>query len=165
MKLSVLRVVNDTIVDGPGLRTSIYFAGCSHHCSGCHNPQSWNIDNGNLMSVSELLDLIGESDFNNVTFTGGDPFYQVEGVTELAKEIKCNTDKDIWCYSGYRFEEIMSDNKLSMLLPYIDVLVDGKFEIEKKTDSEPFIGSSNQRLIDVKRSLKEGKATTFELEL
>lgn len=165
MKLSVLRVVYDTIVDGPGLRTSIYFAGCTHHCRGCHNPVSWNINNGNLMTINELLEVVLDSDFNNVTFSGGDPFYQVEGVTQLAKEIKSHSNKTIWCYSGYRFEDILSNSKLSQLLTYIDVLVDGPFIEEQKVDNKPFVGSSNQRLIDVAASLREGRAINFDLEL
>ena len=165
MKLSVLRVVYDTIVDGPGLRTSIYFAGCTHQCRGCHNPLSWNVDNGNLMTINELLDVVLDSDFNNVTFSGGDPFYQVEGVTQLAKEIKSRSNKTIWCYSGYRFEDILSNSKLSQLLTYIDVLVDGPFIEEQKVDNKPFVGSSNQRLIDVAASLREGRAINFDLEL
>lgn len=165
MKLSVLRVVYDTIVDGPGLRTSIYFAGCTHHCRGCHNPVSWNVDNGNLMTINELLGIVLDSDFNNVTFSGGDPFYQVEGVTQLAKEIKSHSNKTIWCYSGYRFEDILSNSKLSQLLTYVDVLVDGPFIEEQKVDNKPFVGSSNQRLIDVSASLREGRAINFDLEL
>lgn len=165
MKLSVLRVVYDTIVDGPGLRTSIYFAGCTHHCRGCHNPVSWNVNNGNLMTINELLDVVLDSDFNNVTFSGGDPFYQVEGVTQLAKEIKSHSNKTIWCYSGYRFEDILSNSKLSQLLTYIDVLVDGPFIEEQKVDNKPFVGSSNQRLIDVAASLREGRVINFDLEL
>ena len=126
---------------------------------------SWNVDNGNLMTINELLDIVLDSDFNNVTFSGGDPFYQVEGVTQLAKEIKSHSNKTIWCYSGYRFEDILSNNKLSQLLTYIDVLVDGPFIEEQKVDNKPFVGSSNQRLIDVAASLREGRAINFDLEL
>ena len=81
------------MADGPGLRTSIYCAGCPHHCPGCHNPQSWNIANGKWMSVDDLFDTIVEDEISNVTFTGGDPFFQVEAFTALARRIKAETRK------------------------------------------------------------------------
>ena len=87
------------MADGPGLRTSIYCAGCQHHCPGCHNPQSWNIDNGRWMDVDDLFELIVSDEISNVTFTGGDPFYQAEAFTELARRIKAETKKNIWTMS------------------------------------------------------------------
>ena len=94
-ELYITEVMEQTMADGPGLRTSIYCAGCRHHCPGCHNPQSWNFENGHKMSVNDLLQIIKDDDLSNVSFSGGDPFYQVEGFTELARRIKEETDKTI----------------------------------------------------------------------
>lgn len=153
--LRVIDIIAGTTVDGPGLRTSIYFAGCNHHCPGCHNPQSWDINSGTLMSIDEIMAIIIENDFN-VTFSGGDPFLQVEEISQLAKMIAA-IGKNIWCYTGYLYEEIKISPKLSQLLSYIDVLVDGRFMNELKDTNLIFRGSSNQRLIDVRKSLYENK--------
>lgn len=147
MKLSILDVLEETMADGPGLRTSIYCAGCLHHCPGCHNPQSWDMGNGKMMEVDDLLKVILDDEFSNVTFTGGDPFYQVEAFTELARKIKENSDKTIWCYTGFTIEEIRADSRLSMMLPYLDVVVDGPFIMDLKDKELLFRGSSNQRII------------------
>lgn len=147
MKLSILDVLEETMADGPGLRTSIYCAGCLHHCPGCHNPQSWDMNNGKMMEVDDLLKVILDDEFSNVTFTGGDPFYQVEGFTELARKIKENSSKTIWCYTGFTIEEIRADSRLSMMLPYLDVIVDGPFIMDLKDKELLFRGSSNQRII------------------
>ncbi len=104
MKLRVLDIVGGTSVDGPGLRTSIYFAGCSHHCPGCHNPQSWDAAGGVEMSIDEIMAVIDENDFN-VTFSGGDPLLQAEGVGELARRLKAD-GRTVWCYTGYTYEEV-----------------------------------------------------------
>lgn len=135
------------MADGEGLRTSIYCAGCDHHCKGCHNPHTWNINNGTWMSVKSIYDKIMQDPYTNVTFTGGDPMKQVEGFTELAKLIKENSNKNIWMYTGYTLEEIQNSDKLSIILPYIDVLVDGRFKEEEKDITLKFRGSKNQRII------------------
>ena len=146
-KIRVLDIIEETMADGPGLRTSIYCAGCLHHCPGCHNPQSWDMNRGKEMSIDDLMEVIKSDEFSNVSFSGGDPFYQVEGFTELAKRIKAETNKTIWCWTGFTYEEILADKKLSMMLPYIDVLVDGPFIEAKKDKDLLFRGSSNQRII------------------
>lgn len=146
-RIRILEVLEQTMADGPGLRTSIYCAGCHHHCTGCHNPQSWDAKNGHWATVNELMQIIVADEFSNVTFTGGDPFYQVEAFTELARRIKSETSKTIWCWTGFTIEEIRESERLSQLLPYIDVLVDGPFELEKRDTQLLFRGSSNQRII------------------
>lgn len=135
------------MADGPGLRTSIYSAGCLHHCPGCHNPQSWDMKGGKEMTVDELLELIKADEFSDVTFSGGDPFYQVDAFTELARRIKEETHKTIWCWTGFTLEEIQADAHLSQLLPYLDVLVDGPFILEQRDTELLFRGSPNQRII------------------
>ena len=147
MTVRILDIVFETMVDGPGLRTSIYFAGCKHHCKGCHNPQSWDMKGGYEMPIEHILTLIKEDEFANVTFSGGDCFFQIDGALELARRIKEETDKTIWVYTGYKYEDILNNENLNRLLPYIDVLVDGPFIEELKTTEIPFVGSSNQRKI------------------
>ena len=151
-KLSILNIIHDTTVDGPGFRTAIYSAGCMHQCAGCHNPHSWNIANGSSYSVKDLLKIVEEDEFANVTFSG-DPFMQVDGFTELARQIKENTSKSIWCYTGFRYEQIVKSERLSSILPFIDVLVDGRYVEALRNEDLQFRGSSNQRLIDVQESL------------
>ena len=135
------------MADGPGLRTSIYCAGCSHHCKGCHNPQSWDIANGKWMSIDEIMEVIKADTISNVSFSGGDPFFQVEAFTELARRIKTETSKTIWCWTGFTIEQIRADAHLAMLLPYIDTLVDGPFILEQRDTTLLFRGSPNQRII------------------
>ncbi len=147
MTINVLDIVHQTMADGPGFRTAIYCAGCSHHCKGCHNPQSWPFGAGRDMTVEELLAIVKEDELSDVTFSGGDPFYQVEAFTELARRIKEETTKTIWCWTGFTLEEIEADDHLSMLLPYIDVLVDGPFILEQRDTSLRFRGSPNQRIL------------------
>ena len=120
--MRILDIVPGTSVDGPGLRTAIYFAGCEHKCPGCHNPQSWDFDGGQDMSVDEIMAVVIENDFD-VTFTGGDPLYSVETILPLAREIR-RIGKSIWCYTGFRYEEIVSHPRMRELMEYIDVLVE-----------------------------------------
>lgn len=152
-KLSILNIVHDTTVDGPGFRTAIYGAGCTHQCVGCHNPQSWNIGNGTLYPVEAILEIIMQDEFSNVTFSGGDPFMQVDGFTELARLIKKHTNKNIWCYTGFVYEQIVNSGKMAQILPYIDVLVDGRYIAALRDEDLQFRGSSNQRIIDVCESI------------
>lgn len=150
MKLRVLDIIAGTSVDGPGLRTSIYFAGCNHHCPHCHNPQSWDSNSGKEMSIDEIVDIVKAEDFD-VTFSGGDPLLQTERLLHLAHAIK-KLGKTIWCYTGYTYEDILDSPTLSSILPYIDVLVDGRFINTLRDISLRFRGSSNQRLIDISKS-------------
>lgn len=146
-KIKVLDILEQTSSDGPGLRTSIYCAGCAHHCPGCHNPQSWGFEGGRWMDVDELMDVIKADTISNVSFSGGDPFYQVEAFTELARRIKAETRKTIWCWTGFTVEEIRADKRLAAMLPYLDVLVDGPYVKELRDTDLYFRGSSNQRVI------------------
>ena len=147
MRIRVLDILHQTMADGPGFRTAIYCAGCSHACKGCHNPQSWDFKAGKWMEVEELLDIIKADEMSNVAFSGGDPFYQVDGFTELARRIKEETDKDIWCWTGFTLEEIQESESMSRMLPWLDVLVDGPFILEQRDTDLLFRGSPNQRII------------------
>lgn len=159
--IRVLDVIEDTMVDGPGFRTSIYCAGCRHKCPGCHNPQSWDFNGGRWMSTDELMKIIVADPFANVTFTGGDPMYQCDGFAELARAIHQQTNKDIWCYTGFSFESLITRAQRE-LLELLDVLVDGPF-VEKLRDPDLlFRGSSNQRLIDVQKTLFAGEIILWQ---
>ncbi|MDE6807318.1 MAG: anaerobic ribonucleoside-triphosphate reductase activating protein [Prevotella sp.] len=161
--ISVLRIIEDTMVDGPGFRTSIYCAGCQHQCPGCHNPQSWDFEGGHPMSTEEIMRIIEADPYANVTFSGGDPMYQPEGFTELARAIKARTTKNIWCYTGFTFETLINNPRQRALLEQIDVLVDGPFVKSQRDESLHFRGSRNQRLVDVPRSLTQGQVRTILL--
>ena len=150
MKIKVLDILEQTMADGPGFRTAIYCAGCKHACPGCHNPQSWSFSSGQWMDVDDLLGVIKSDSMSDVTFSGGDPFYQVDAFTELARRIKEETQKTIWCWTGFTLEEIQADAHLSQMLPYLDVLVDGPFILAKRDTDLQFRGSSNQRIIHLR---------------
>lgn len=132
-------------MDGPGFRTSIYFAGCRHKCPGCHNPGSWDFDGGREMSFEEIMDIVREEEFN-VTFSGGDPLYHPEEVKELSRLIK-EAGYTVWVYTGFTWEEIQQSERLRDALTYCEAVVEGPF-IEALRDPDlRFRGSSNQRII------------------
>ena len=160
--LRILNIVEDTMVDGPGFRTSIYCAGCSHACPGCHNPQSWAFDQGREMTVEQLVRIVADDPYTRgVTFTGGDPMYQAAAFAELAQQIRHRTQKDIWCYTGFTFESLINDDQRE-LLAELDVLVDGPFIKALRDEDLLFRGSSNQRIIDVQASLYSGDVVLWK---
>lgn len=143
--LRVIDIIEGTSVDGPGLRTSIYFAGCEHHCPACHNPQTWDFNAGSDMPIDELMKIVTEADFN-VTFTGGDPVYQARQLSKLAKRIT-DSGKTIWLYTGFTIEQLARMAEARELLQYVEAVVDGPF-VESLRDTDlAFRGSSNQRII------------------
>lgn len=145
--LRIINIAPGTSVDGPGLRTSIYFAGCKHECPGCHNPESWPFDAGEDWSLEKVMAVVEYNRFP-VTFSGGDPMYQAEELLPLARAIS-EAGYKIWCYTGFHYEAIRDRSPYKELLEYIDVLVDGPF-VEALKPVGPalrFRGSSNQRFI------------------
>ena len=157
--MRVLKIIEGTSVDGPGLRTSVYLAGCRHHCPGCHNPQSWDPRGGTEMSVDDIMQVI-DSNEAPVTLSGGDPL-QHPGILALARRIR-QRGYNLWCYTGHTWDEILSDPNLLEVARLCDVVVDGRFLAEQRDNSLPFRGSSNQRLIDVRATITTGNVTLFD---
>ncbi|RDY30379.1 anaerobic ribonucleoside-triphosphate reductase activating protein [Lachnotalea glycerini] len=152
-------ITKDDMLNGDGLRVVLWTAGCIHGCKGCHNPVTWD-PNGGLSfdeaAKKEIFDELDKDYISGITFSGGDPLhmYNREQVKELAQEIKVKyPNKTIWLYTGYLWEE-MKDFEL---VKNLDVVVDGKFELDKKDEQLHWKGSSNQRVIDVKKTLKSGQ--------
>ena len=148
-------------MDGPGFRTSIYFAGCSHECPGCHNPSSWDFSGGTPYSIEDILEIVKEEDFD-VTLSGGDPLYHPQFTALLIKAIRLLNHK-VWVYTGFTWEEIMASETLSNAIKDAQVVVDSPFKMELRNTDLLFRGSSNQRLVDVAKSLS-GTLTEWRRE-
>lgn len=164
MKLNVAGITFDSIVDGPGLRNTLFVQGCSHHCLGCHNAQTWSTNPNQIMDTDEVLIQLLESKNKSVTFSGGEPFEQPEALSIIAKQLR-QQNFNLWSYSGYTFEEILKDPLKKEFLTYLDVLVDGRFILDLKSLTLKFRGSHNQRIIDVQQSLRENKIVQLNLDL
>ena len=157
--LDLSGIVSDSIVDGPGIRTTIFCQGCPHHCPGCHNPETWDFGCGTQEPVEDLLDVVRSNPLcRGVTFSGGEPFAQAAGFAKLAKLLK-EKGYEVASYSGYTFEELLEGSEeQKALLAAIDILIDGPFLMAEKSLEIAFRGSHNQRILDVKKSLAEGRA-------
>ena len=154
-RINILDIIRGTTVDGPGFRTSIYISGCRHRCHGCHNPESWSFELGNAMSLEEIMDIVKEEDFD-VTLSGGDPLYHPDWVAKLCDEIH-KLNHTVWLYTGFTWEEIKDSPILLEAINKCDVIVDSPFILELRDTDLLFRGSSNQRIIDVKRSMDSGE--------
>ena len=157
--MRVLGYIPNSIVDGVGIRQVFFLAGCPHHCKGCHNPESWNPWSGNEVALHDVYFKALESPVD-VTFSGGDPMFQCSELYKLCRRL--HEHRNIWVYTGYTWEEILNDPFKKAVLYHIDVLVDGKFEEDKRNPELRFRGSENQRIIDVQKSLKEKKIVLWE---
>jgi anaerobic ribonucleoside-triphosphate reductase activating protein len=160
------------IANGPGVRVSLFVSGCRNHCPGCFNKETWDFCYGKPFTTEtkdHIMELLKPDYIEGFSLLGGEPFEpeNQEELVRLLKEIKENyPKKNIWCYTGYTFEDVLEkmkkDNNIKDLIENIDVLVDGRFEKDKKVDGLKFKGSSNQRLIDVKKSLKSNCIIVLE---
>ena len=152
--MNLLFTYPETIVDGEGIRYSIYLAGCRHHCRGCQNPESWNPSAGTPLTPEKIEKIICEINattlLDGIPFSGGDPLYHPQEFLALVKQIKEATGQNIRCYTGYTFEQIQNDEMLKPVLDYVDVIVDGRFEPDLYSPYLEFRGSSNQRIIRVR---------------
>ena len=157
--LELAGVVSDSIVDGPGIRVTVFAQGCPHHCPGCHNPETWEFGCGTPMTQEAILNAVKSNPLcRGVTFSGGEPFAQAAEFAKLAKLLKEN-GYEVASYTGYTFEALLSgtpDKKA--LLQILDILIDGPFVLAQKSLEVPFRGSRNQRILDVPQSLAAGKA-------
>ena len=157
--LDLAGIVSDSIVDGPGIRVTVFCQGCPHHCDGCHNPETWEFGCGMKVTEGQVLAEIMKNPLcRGVTFSGGEPFAQAEAFACLAKLLK-EKGYEVASYSGYTFEQLLRGTpQQQQLLKTIDVLIDGPFIQDQKSLELSFRGSKNQRILDVPASLKAGQA-------
>ena len=166
-KAKTIRMIDITYsssADGEGFRDVLFVSGCPHRCEGCHNSQTWDYTSGTEESLEVVYNALTKSSLTDVTLSGGEPFEQSEALVCLVKKIKETTTKTVWVYSGYLFEEIVSDDKKKKLLELCDVLVDGRFRKEYADEDLLFRGSSNQRIIDIPNSIEQNKVILYDLD-
>ena len=164
MRISLSGVTGDSIVDGPGLRLTIFTQGCLHHCPGCHNPQTHDPEGGSWADTEDILAAAAENPLlDGITLSGGDPFLQPVPCLALAEGAH-KIGLNVWTYTGYTWEALLEENDAEKLalLKETDVLVDGPILLAERSLELQFCGSRNQRLIDVKKSLAEGKVVLWE---
>ncbi|SHI16894.1 anaerobic ribonucleoside-triphosphate reductase activating protein [Sporobacter termitidis DSM 10068] len=162
--MRIAGLVQDSIVDGPGLRFAVFTQGCPHHCEGCHNPETHDPSGGSETPVADVIrQLLGNPLTDGVTLTGGEPFAQPGACAEIAGAAR-NAGLNVWAYSGYTFEELLAsaDPDIRRLLERVDVLVDGRFVLKERSLNLHWRGSRNQRIVDVPKSLAAGNAVIIE---
>ncbi len=186
----VAGIINESIVDGSGIRLVVFAQGCKRRCPGCHNPETHSFEGGTLMKISEIVEMVKKNPLlDGITLSGGEPFEQAAALAELAKEVK-KMGLNVWAYTGYTFEELTAEDEMAeslspgaaraaeeagqpdcepqkrkdwkKLLQYVDVLVDGPYIREQRSLELRFRGSANQRLIDVNRTRQSGEIVLFE---
>lgn len=167
MEIRIAGTVCESIVDGPGIRYVVFVQGCVHNCVGCHNPETHSFNGGKVVDTEQLFYECVENPLHKgVTFSGGEPFCQPQALYALGKKFK-ERGYHLMCYSGWTFEQLVeksyNEQGVSDLLSIIDVLVDGRFDIDKRSLQLKFRGSSNQRIIDVPSSLEKKSAVTLDL--
>ncbi|EDT73809.1 anaerobic ribonucleoside-triphosphate reductase activating protein [Clostridium butyricum] len=155
------------VANGPGLRLSLFTSGCTHHCKGCFQPETWNFKNGESFTLETQKYIIEKSEnkyIAGLSLLGGDPLDNVDGILPLLQEYRKTfaATKSIWLWTGYLFEEILKDDFKSEVLPFIDVIIDGKFEENLKDITLKYKGSTNQRVIDVKKSVETHTVILYE---
>ena len=164
--MRIAGLVQDSIVDGPGLRFAVFTQGCPHRCEGCHNPETHAPDGGSEMTVSEVIKKMTSNPLTDgVTLSGGDPFFQARDCAALAKAAH-EKGLNVWTYTGYTFEALLemakANEDVSALLQESDVLIDGPFLLAERSLNLKWRGSKNQRILDVSKSLSNGCAVELE---
>jgi anaerobic ribonucleoside-triphosphate reductase activating protein len=163
--MRIADTIQDSIVDGPGLRFVVFTQGCEFHCEGCHNQETWDISGGTDVSVDEIItQMIGNPLTDGLTLSGGEPFLQAADCAKIANAAREN-GLNVWVYTGYTFEELMRESGAGFqeLLRLTDVLVDGQFKLAERSLNIKWRGSRNQRVVDVKKSLEAGEAVLLEV--
>lgn len=165
--IRIAGIEEESIVDGPGIRLVVFTQGCKHNCKGCHNPESHSLDGGSNMSIEDIVKKVKENPLlSGVTISGGEPFLQAKTCAVLSSKVK-EMGLNIMTYTGYTFEEIMeridTNKGWRELLYETDILVDGRFDIDKKSLLLKFKGSKNQRIINVAESLNNNKVVFAEI--
>ena len=164
MEMRIFGTVEDSIVDGPGLRYSVFVQGCPHHCPGCHNPESHDFTGGKTADTAELIKPLQKNPLlDGLTLSGGDPMCQAQGCRILAEAAHA-ARMNVWCYTGYTWEVLHQENDPARmaLLKELDVLVDGPFILAQRSLELKYCGSRNQRLIDVQKSLAAGEVVLWQ---
>ncbi|MBR6401664.1 MAG: anaerobic ribonucleoside-triphosphate reductase activating protein [Firmicutes bacterium] len=164
MEIRLAGIVNDSIVDGTGLRLTVFVQGCPHNCPGCHNPQTHSFDGGYMADTDDILAAAQKDPLlEGLTFSGGEPFMQPLPLADLAKKAH-KAGYNIFCYTGFLYEDILKDADKRILLENVDFLVDGPFIEAQKSLLLNFRGSKNQRIIDVAKSLEANTVITADLD-
>lgn len=152
-KIRIAGIEEESIVDGPGIRLVVFTQGCKHNCVGCHNPSTHSFNGGSLIEVDNIVKMVKENPLlDGITLSGGEPFEQALECSILARKVK-SLGLSVVTYTGYTFEQMLKNKKFRELLLQTDILIDGKFDISKKSMMLQFRGSTNQRIIDVKKYL------------
>ena len=165
MKIRIAGTVNDSIVDGPGLRFTVFTQGCPHGCPGCHNPETHDFNGGKEADTEAIIgNMLKNPLLSGVTLSGGEPLMQCQPCLEIARAAHQH-HLNVWAYTGYTWEYLMQENDPDRiaLIREVDVLVDGPFLQAKKSLELDYCGSSNQRLIDVKASLAQGRIVLWHM--
>lgn len=153
MNIRIAGIIPESVVDGEGVRMAIFVQGCPHHCKGCHNPETHDFEGGTIMDTQDIINQIRDNTLvDGITITGGEPFCQPAACGEIAKAAK-SMGKTVWVYTGYRWRELNAIKNFDKLLFNTNVLVDGRFLATQKTLDKPFVGSKNQRVLDVRKSI------------
>lgn len=157
--LRIAGIEQESITDGQGLRYTIFTQGCVHNCKGCHNKETHSLTGGYFKNIDGIVrEVVDNPMIDGITLSGGDPFLQVDACIALIKKLKKEvSDLNVWAYSGYTYEELLNNEEKIRLLNEIDVLVDGRYDCNKRSLTTKFRGSTNQRIIDVKQSLDKNK--------
>lgn len=164
--MRIAGIIDESIVDGPGIRTTIFFQGCPHHCPGCHNPDTFDFKGGKEVTLDYIDSVLARNKYiDGVTLSGGDPLASIDSALSVAKLIKEKYHLNLWTFTGYTFQDLLKmgekDSRILSFLTYVDVLVDGPFILSQRDISLRYRGSKNQSLINVQKSLKEGKIVKF----